>query len=40
MLALLGLIMVVTFTYLIMSKRLSPIVALTVVPIVLSLIHI
>lgn len=38
MLALLGLIMVVTFTYLIMSKRLSPIVALTVVPIVFALI--
>jgi len=38
MLALLGLIMVVTFTYLIMSKRLSPIVALTVVPIVFAVI--
>jgi CitMHS family citrate-Mg2+:H+ or citrate-Ca2+:H+ symporter len=38
MLALLGLAMVVVFTYLIMSKRLSPIVALTVVPIVFALI--
>ncbi len=38
MLALLGLIMVVTFTYLIMSKRLSPIVALTVVPIAFALV--
>ena len=38
MLALLGLVMVVTFTYLIMSKRLSPIVALTVVPIVFAVI--
>lgn len=38
MLALLGLLMVVTFTYLIMSKRLSPIVALTLVPIVFAVI--
>ncbi|MBD8593973.1 MULTISPECIES: CitMHS family transporter [unclassified Pseudomonas] len=38
MLALLGLAMVVVFTYLIMSKRLSPIVALTVVPIVFAVI--
>ena len=38
MLALLGLAMVVVFTYLIMSKRLSPIVALTVVPIVFAII--
>ena len=38
MLALLGPIMVVTFTYLIMSKRLSPIVALTIVPIVFALV--
>ncbi|MBT8767015.1 CitMHS family transporter [Metapseudomonas boanensis] len=34
MLSLLGLSMVVVFTYLIMTKRLSPVVALTVVPIV------
>lgn len=38
MLALLGLAMVVVFTYLIMSKRLSPIVALTVVPIAFAVI--
>ncbi|MBD8731564.1 CitMHS family transporter [Pseudomonas sp. CFBP 13710] len=38
MLALLGLAMVIVFTYLIMSKRLSPIVALTVVPIVFAVI--
>ncbi|GAB7529578.1 CitMHS family transporter [Pseudomonas sp. 3A(2025)] len=38
MLALLGLTMVVVFTYLIMSKRLSPIVALTGVPIVFALL--
>ncbi|ABR85031.1 MULTISPECIES: CitMHS family transporter [Pseudomonas aeruginosa group] len=38
MLALLGLLMVVTFTCLIMSKRLSPIVALTLVPIVFAVI--
>lgn len=38
MLALLGLAMVVTFTWLIMAKRLSPIVALTVVPIVVALL--
>lgn len=37
MLALLGLAMVVVFTVLIMTKRLSPIVALTVVPIVFAL---
>ncbi|CAI3789910.1 Citrate transporter [Pseudomonas sp. MM227] len=38
MLALLGLAMVIVFTYLIMSKRLSPIAALTVVPIVFAVI--
>ncbi|MDH4581155.1 TRAP transporter large permease subunit [Pseudomonas sp. BN415] len=38
MLSLLGLSMVVVFTYLIMTKRLSPVVALTVVPIVFALI--
>ena len=38
MLALLGLAMVVVFTVLIMTKRLSPIVALTVVPIVFAVI--
>ncbi|MFC0708250.1 CitMHS family transporter [Azorhizophilus paspali] len=38
MLALLGLAMVIVFTVLIMTKRLSPIVALTVVPIVFALI--
>ncbi|RMQ50940.1 putative citrate transporter [Pseudomonas cichorii] len=38
MLAFLGLAMVVVFTYLIMSKRLSPIVALTIVPIVFAII--
>jgi len=38
MLAFLGLAMVVVFTYLIMSKRLSPIVALTIVPIVFAVI--
>ena len=38
MLALLGLAMVVVFTFLIMTKRLSPIVALTVVPIVFAVI--
>ncbi|TWH64146.1 CitMHS family citrate-Mg2+:H+ or citrate-Ca2+:H+ symporter [Azomonas agilis] len=38
MLALLGLAMVIVFTVLIMTKRLSPIVALTVVPIIFALI--
>lgn len=38
MLALLGLAMVVVFTLLIMTKRLSPIVALTLVPIAFALI--
>jgi CitMHS family citrate-Mg2+:H+ or citrate-Ca2+:H+ symporter len=38
MLALLGLAMVVVFTFLIMTKRLSPIVALTIVPIVFAVI--
>ena len=38
MLAFLGLSMVVVFTYLIMAKRLSPIVALIVVPVVFSII--
>ncbi len=38
MLAFLGLAMVVVFTFLIMTKRLSPIVALTVVPIVFAVI--
>ncbi|MFP3408572.1 damage-inducible protein CinA, partial [Pseudomonas sp. SIMBA_065] len=38
MLAFLGLAMVVVFTVLIMTKRLSPIVALTVVPIVFAVI--
>nr|BFE97943.1 hypothetical protein GCM10020185_84790 [Pseudomonas brassicacearum subsp. brassicacearum] len=38
MLALLGLAMVVVFTFLIMTKRLSPIVALTVVPIVFAVL--
>jgi len=38
MLAFLGLAMVVVFTYLIMSKRLSPIVALTLVPVLFALI--
>lgn len=37
MLALLGLAMVVVFTYMIMSKRMSPIVALTFVPIVFAI---
>ena len=38
MLAFLGLSMVVVFTYLIMAKRLSPIVALVVVPVIFSII--
>lgn len=38
MLAFLGLAMVMVFTFLIMTKRLSPIVALTVVPIVFAII--
>lgn len=38
MLAFLGLAMVVVFTYLIMSKRLSPIVALTLVPVVFAVL--
>ena len=38
MLAFLGLAMVVVFTFLIMTKRLSPIVALTLVPLVFALI--
>jgi CitMHS family citrate-Mg2+:H+ or citrate-Ca2+:H+ symporter len=38
MLSLLGLSMVVVFTYLIMTKRLSPVVALTLVPIVFAVI--
>nr|WP_256575136.1 citrate:proton symporter [Pseudomonas sp. PA27(2017)] len=37
MLALLGLAMVVVFTYMIMSKRMSPIVALTFIPIVFAI---
>ena len=38
MLAFLGLAMVVAFTWLIMAKRLSPVVALTIVPIVVALL--
>lgn len=38
MLTFLGLTMVITFTYLIMAKKLSPVVALTIVPIVFGLI--
>ncbi|MFP3812714.1 CitMHS family transporter [Bacillus sp. SIMBA_005] len=38
MLAILGLLMVVTFTFLIMTKRMHPVVALTVVPIIFALI--
>lgn len=38
MLAILGILMVVTFTFLIMTKRMHPVVALTVVPIIFALI--
>lgn len=38
MLAILGILMVLTFTFLIMTKRMHPVVALTVVPIIFALI--
>lgn len=38
MLALLGFTMIIVFTYLIMSKRMSPIVALMVIPLLFAVI--
>lgn len=38
MLAILGIIMILVFTYLIMAKRLSPIASLTLVPVVFAVL--